>query len=149
MDLVLIKNDPRQKCIDDCQARIDERRGRSVRFEVIRPNNPSAAQRKSQPADDADHPGWKIRTENVDRRRTVTHRSSHEDQYPDQQDESCKRDVSGPTAPSGWKIRNNSRKFRFSSSWLPNEWRCRAGQIHPRSTRAPPDWCKLLTTCRG
>jgi len=101
MRLVLVKNDPRRKSVDDRQARVDERCRRGVRFEVISSNNPSADQRKRQPADNADHPGRKIGTENIDCGRAGTHRSNDEDQYPDQEDESCKRDVSGPAAPSG------------------------------------------------
>ena len=77
--LVLIKDDPRQKGIDNRQGRVDERRRRRITFEMICSDNPPGDQRKSQSADDADHPGWKIRAENVDRRRTVTHRSNHED----------------------------------------------------------------------
>jgi len=68
MGLVLVKNDPRHKSINDRQARIDERRRRRVRLKMIRSNDPSADQRQSQPADNADHPGWKIRTEDIDRR---------------------------------------------------------------------------------
>jgi hypothetical protein len=111
--LVLIKNDPRHKSVNYRQAGVDEWCRRGVRFEVISSNNPSADQRQSQPAYNADHPCRKIGTENIDCGRAVTHRSNHEDQYPDQQDESCKRDVPGPAAPSGWKIRNNSGKFCF------------------------------------
>ena len=99
--LVLVKDDPRQKSVNDRQTRIDERRRRRITFKMIRSDNPTADQRQSQPADNADHPCWKIGTENIDCGRAVTHRSNHEDQYPDQQYESCKRDVSGPTAPSG------------------------------------------------
>src|SRR5262245_11851126 len=113
MRLVLVKNDPRQKSVNDRQAGVDERRWRRITFEMIGPDNPPGDERKCQSAHNADHPGWEIRTENIDRRRTVTHRSNHKDQYPDQQDESCKGDMSGPTAPSRWKIRNNSRSFRF------------------------------------
>src|SRR5947208_16777362 len=54
--LVLVKNDPRHKSVNDRQARVDERGWRCVRFEMIRSNNPSADQRQSQPADDTDHP---------------------------------------------------------------------------------------------
>ena len=68
MRLVLIEDDPRHKSINDRQARIDERRRRRVRLKMIRSNDPSADQRQSQPADNADHPGWKIRTEDIDRR---------------------------------------------------------------------------------
>ena len=107
--LVLVKDDPGQIGINDCQTGVDQRRRRRITFEMIGSDNPPGDQRKSQSADDTDHPGWKIRTENIDCRRTVTHRSNHEDQYPDQQDQSCKRDVSGPTSPRRWKIRNNSR----------------------------------------
>jgi len=111
--LVLIKNDPCHKSVNYGQARIDERRRRGVRLKMIRSNDPSADQCQSQPADNTDHPCRKIGTENVDCGRAVTHRSNHEDRYPDQQDESCKRDVPSPAAPSGWKIRNNSGKFCF------------------------------------
>src|SRR6476646_5589276 len=111
--LVLVENDPCQKGVNNSQARVDERRRIRVRLKMISSNDPPGDQRKNQPADDADHPSWKIRTQNIDRRRTVTDWSNHEDQYPDQQDDSCKRDVSGSTAPCGWKIRTNSRKFCF------------------------------------
>ena len=66
--LVLVKNDPRHKSVNGGQARIDERRWRRVLLKMIRSNDPPGDQRKNQPADDADHPGWKIRTENIDRR---------------------------------------------------------------------------------
>ena len=66
--LVLIKNDPRHKSVNDRQARVDERRRRRVRFKVIRPDKPSADQGQSQPADNADHPSRKIGAENINRR---------------------------------------------------------------------------------
>ena len=66
--LVLIKNDPGHKSVNYRQARIDERRWRRVRLKMIRSNDPSTDQRQSQPADNADHPCWKIGAKNVDRR---------------------------------------------------------------------------------
>ena len=65
--LILIKNDPRQKSVNDRQTRVDERGRRCVRFEVICSNDPSGDQRQSQPADDADHPCRKIGADNINR----------------------------------------------------------------------------------
>jgi hypothetical protein len=66
--LVVIEDDPGAEGIDKHQTRVDERRRRSVTFQMIRSNNPSAEQRQSQSANNADHPGRKIRTQNIDRR---------------------------------------------------------------------------------
>jgi hypothetical protein len=65
MDLILVKNDPRHKSVNERQASIDKRRRRRVRLEMIRSNDPSGNQRQSQPADNADHPCWKIGAENI------------------------------------------------------------------------------------
>ena len=77
------EDDPGAEGINQHQTRVDERRRKSVTLQMIRSNNPSADQRQSQSAYNADHPGRKIGTENIDRRRTVTQWSNHKDQCAD------------------------------------------------------------------
>src|SRR4029077_16699035 len=79
--------------------------------------DPVRDKRQRQPAYNADHPGRKIGTEDIDRRGAVTQRSNHEHQGPDEQEQPNKHARPRPIAPDSWRIvaaaRGDWRKFRF------------------------------------
>jgi hypothetical protein len=68
---VLVEKNPGREGENDHETRINEGRRTNVRFEIANLNDPMRDQCKRQSAQDADHPGRKIRAENIDRQRMV------------------------------------------------------------------------------
>src|SRR6266480_278361 len=62
---VLVEQNPGRECEDDHQRRIDERRRTNVRFQFANLNDPVRDEGQSKAAQDTDHPGRKIGTENI------------------------------------------------------------------------------------
>src|SRR5947208_16803074 len=65
---VLVEQNPGRECEDDQQRRIDERRRTNVRFQFANLNNPVRDEGQRKAAQDTNHPGRKIGTENINRR---------------------------------------------------------------------------------
>src|ERR1044072_4498841 len=68
MTSVLVKQNPSREREDDHQTRINERRRTDVRFQVSLLDDPMGDKCQRQPAQNADHPRWEVRAENVHRR---------------------------------------------------------------------------------
>src|SRR3954451_11987371 len=64
---VLVKQKPGREGEDDHEARVDERSRTEISFQVANLQDPVGNERQRQPAQDADHPGRKVRAEDIDR----------------------------------------------------------------------------------
>ena len=103
MTSVLVKQNPSREREDDHQTRINERRWTDVRFQVADLDDPMGDKCQRQPAQNADHPRWEVRTENVDRRRMM---AGHADRDPTKNN-NCE--------PNGGKSQNCSNSSHLSN----------------------------------
>ena len=69
---VLVEQNPSRECEDDHETGINERCRTDVRPQVQPLNNQLDGKRKREAAQDADHPRWKVRAEDVDCRGMMT-----------------------------------------------------------------------------
>ena len=65
---VLVEQNPGRECENDHEARVDQRSRTEVRFQFANLNDPVRDEGQRKAAQDTNHPGRKIGTENINRR---------------------------------------------------------------------------------